>query len=199
MAINIKWQTMPPQSHITENKPRLYPRLTENEIVDLQVLCEKVAKHGSYTKGTVKSIISDMIDIFAELLHEGKTIDIEEFGAFKLTIGSDKHITHDMPYNKRQVTIRGVNFQPHKAFMTAIGTPEFRTISRNTSPIVMSQDQIQEILCEYFKTHDSITRSEFEKLCKLKRATACIRLKKLVESGFLRKVGTNRETRYECS
>lgn len=45
-------------------------------------------------------------------------------------------------------------------------------------------------------THDSITRSQLEALFKLKRSTACVRLNELVKSGFLRKVGHNRETAY---
>lgn len=196
MAINIEWQTLPTQTNDNTNKTRLYPRLTENETVDTQSFCEKVAKHASLKKGVVQGLLCDMADVMARLLREGKTIDLEDLGTFRLSIGSDTIVTPGMPYSKRQVTVRGINFQPHKAFMESIGTPDFRTIPRNASPIVMPQSQIQKILIEYFQTHDSITRPQFEKLCKLKRATANVRLKKLVESGFLRKVGTNKETKY---
>lgn len=61
----------------------------------------------------------------------------------------------------------------------------------------MTIDQLKHVLLDYFDTHDHITRVQFEELCKLKRSTAYIRLKELVESGFLRKVGYNRETKYE--
>lgn len=56
---------------------------------------------------------------------------------------------------------------------------------------------MQYVLTDYFKTHDSITRSQVEKLCKMKRTTACARLNELVKSGFLRKVDYNKETKYE--
>ena len=196
MAINIEWQALPNQTSNTVDTPRLYPRMTDSETIDMTSFCEKVAKHSTVTKGTVKGVICDMVDIIAKLLYEGKTIDLEELGTFRLSIGTDTYVTSNMPYSKRQVAIRGVNFQPHKTLIDAIGTPKFRTIPRLTRITAMSQEQLQNVLLEYFKTYDSITRSQFEDLCKLKRTTAYVRLKALVDSGFLIKVGTNRDTKY---
>ena len=196
MAINIEWQTLPNQTSSTTDKPLLYPRLTENETINMTSFCEKVAKYSSLTKGAVTTLIYDMAEVIAKLLHEGKTIDLEDFGTFKLSIGTDANITPDIPYDKRPVMIRGINFQPSKTLMDTIGIPNFRTIPRNARLTTMPQEQLQERLLEYFKTHNHITRSQFEKLCQLKRATACVRLKKFVESGFLKKVGSNKETKY---
>ena len=196
MAINIEWQALPNQTSSITDKPLLYPRLTENETINMTSFCEKVAKYSSLTKGAVTTLIYDMAEVIAKLLHEGKTIDLEDFGAFKLSIGTDANITPDIPYDKRPVMIRGINFQPSKTLMDTIGIPNFRTIPRNARLTTMSQEQLQERLLEYFKIHDHITRSQFEKLCQLKRATACVRLKKLVDSGFLMKIGTNRDTKY---
>lgn len=196
MAINIEWQTLPNQTNNTADKSLLYPRMTENETVNMISFCEKVAKYSSLTKGTVTTLIYDMAEVIAKLLHEGKTIDLEDFGTFRLSIGTDANITSDIPYSKRQITVRGVNFQPHKTLIDAIGIPCFRTIPRSARITAMPQEQLQEILLEYFKTHDYITRSQFEKLCQLKRATACVRLKKLVDSDILIKIGTNRDTKY---
>lgn len=196
MAINIEWQTLPAQNNDIDGKALLYPRMTENAEIDFKSLCKKVAKGNIYTKGTVEGVLSDTIDIIAELLQEGKTVNIENFGTFKLSIGSDANITTEIPYSKRNIIVRGVNFQPCKSLMGTIGSPVFRTIPRHARTVTMSQEQLKDILQEYFKTHNSITRLQFENLCKLKRATACLRLKKLVESGFLVKVGDNRETIY---
>ena len=196
MAINIEWQMLPIQSNGTDEKMLLYPRMAKNETIDFHLFCQKVAKHGAHTKGIVEAIIYDMIDVFGELLHEGKTINFDELGTFKLSIGTNASVTTDTPFYKRDVLVRGVNFQPSKTFMHTIGTPTFRTIPRNSSATIASQDQLQRILLEYFKTHDSITRTQFEDLCKLKRTTAYTRLKALVDSGFLKKVGNNKETRY---
>lgn len=140
--------------------------------------------------------MSDMVDVMKELLSEGKTIDLDELGTFKLSIGTDNHVTPDTPYQKRKVAIRGVNFQPCKLLMEAIGTPKFRTVPRNASPAVMTADQLQSALLEYFETHDSITRSKFQELYKLKRTTACDRLKELQDMGVIKSIGSGRERKY---
>ncbi|MCH5312185.1 MAG: hypothetical protein J1E57_09585 [Prevotella sp.] len=158
---------------------------------------KKVSKHSSKSMGTVIGIVSDTIGVMKMMLHEGKTIDLEDFGVFKLSIGTDSYVTPSTPYHKRKVVVRGVNFQPNKLLMDAIDMPDFRTVPRNASPVVMSIEQMQHVLTDYFKAHYSITRSQVEKLCKMKRTTACNRLSELVKLGFLRKVGYNKETKYK--
>ncbi len=197
MAIHIDWQVLPSSRRKKGEQPQLYPRLVDNEVVDFHKLCEKVSNHSSKTIGTVIGIVSDTIDVMKTLLHEGKTIDLEDFGAFKLSIGTDSYVTPATPDHKRKVVVRGVDFQPNKVLMNAINTPDFRTVPLNANPMAMSIEQLQHALTNYFKTHDSITRSQVEKLCKMKRTTACARLSELVKSGFLRKTGYNKETKYE--
>ena len=197
MAIHIDWLALPSSHGEKGEHPQLLIRLIDNEVVDFHKLCEKVSKHSSKSMGTVIGIVSDTIDVMKMLLHEGKAIDLEDFGVFKLSIGTDGYITPTTPYHKRKIVVSGVNFQPIKMLMDAIDTPDFRTVPRNAGPMVMSIEQMQYALTDYFKTHDSITRSQVEKLCKMKRTTACDRLSELVKSGFLRKVGYNKETKYK--
>lgn len=196
MAINIEWQKLPTQNNDATNNTPLYPRIADNQTIDFLALCDKVAKHGVCSKGIVQSVISDMADVIAELLYEGKTIELETLGTFRLAIGTTGNVTQSTPLRARNVVVRGVNFQPSKVFMESIGNPEFRFIPYNTSPATISDEKLQHILLEYFKTNNNITRSQFERLCNLRRTTAYTRLKKLVESGFLVKVGTNKNTRY---
>ena len=197
MAINIEWQALPVQNGDKDNEPQLYPRMTDAGTVDFQTLCENIAKHGSYTRGIVKGVMSDMADVVAGLLREGKIVDFEDFGAFKLAIGTDATITSQTPLHRRKIVVRGVNFQPHKTLLEAIGTPDFRSVGRSISAGITTSEQLQRILSEYFQTHESITRSQFEHLSGLKRTTAYARLKGLVDAGCLRKVGCNRDTKYE--
>ena len=196
MAINIEWQKLPTQNDDATNNTSLYPRIADNQTIDLLALCDKVANHGVCSKGIVQNVIYDMADVIAELLYEGKTIELESLGTFRLAIGTTGNVTQSTPLRARNVVVRGVNFQPSKVFMESIGNPEFRFIPYNTSPATISDEKLQHILLEYFKTNNNITRSQFERLCNLRRTTAYTRLKKLVESGILVKVGTNKNTRY---
>lgn len=190
MAIDIEWLPLPTQNG---DKDKYYPHVTNNGTVDFQSLCESITKRGSYTKGTVRNVLSDIVDVIAETLREGKAIDLAELGTFRLSVGTDAQ--PDVPLHKRKVTVRGVSFQPDRMLMNAIGTPAFRC--RKATAVSMTSGRLKRLLSEYFETHESITRSQFETLCRLKRTVAYIRLNELVESGFLKRVGCNRETRYE--
>ena len=120
MAINIEWQVKPPSK--TEDKPLMFPRITDSEIVNERQLSELMASLGSLFRGKAKSALGDMAEVMA--------------------------------------------------------------------------DQLIPQLLTYFKTHDSITRDEFERTFGLKRTTAYMRLKELEKKGVIHAVGDGRERKY---
>lgn len=125
MAINIEWQVKPPVKGKETGKPQMFPRITDSEIVSEQRLAELVASVGSLSRGHAKAAFSDLAEVMAELLAEGKTIDIPTIGTFKLSIGTDAAIHPDSDRRMQSVVVRGVNFQPSPDLMEAIGTPHF--------------------------------------------------------------------------
>ena len=124
MAINIEWQVKPPSKH--ENKPQMFPRITDSEIVNEQQLAELMASHGSLTKGNAKVALDDLAEVMADLLREGKTINIPSLGSFKLSIGTDSEIRPDSDRRMQSIVIRGMNFQPAQELIEAIGKPTFQ-------------------------------------------------------------------------
>lgn len=120
MAISIEWQVKPPSK--IEDKPQMFPRITDSEIVNERQLSELMASLGSLSRGKAKSALGDMAEVMA--------------------------------------------------------------------------DQLIPQLLTYFKTHDSITRDEFERTFGLKRTTAYMRLKELVNMGVIQAIGNGRGTKY---
>ena len=194
MPINIEWQVKPPGKH--EDKPQMFPRITDSEIVSEQQLAELMASHGSLSRGNAKAALNDLVDVMAGLLREGKTIDIPRLGSFKLSIGTDEKILPDSDRRMKSIVVRGVNFQPAQAFMDAIGKPSFQWRPTTGVAIAPTADQLIPRLMAYFQTLDSITRAEFEHTFGLKRTTAYSRLKELEEMGVIQAVGNGKETLY---
>ena len=174
----------------------MFPRITDSEIVCEQQLAELMASHGSLSRGNVKAALDDLADVMADLLREGKTIDIPRLGSFKLSIGTDAEIHPDSDRRMKSIVVKGVNFQPAQEFMDAIGKPSFQWRPTTEVAIAPSADHIVPRLAKYFQTHDSITRAEFERTFGLKRTTAYSRLKELEEMGVIQAVGTGKETMY---
>ncbi len=60
-----------------------YARLVQDETVDLDGLCEHMAKHNTgFSKGQIKGIITDMVGCIGELVLDGKKVKIPNLGIF---------------------------------------------------------------------------------------------------------------------
>lgn len=194
MAIDIEWQVKPPGK--SDDKPQLFPRIVDSEVVNEHKLAKRIASHGSLSRGNAIAALDDFAEVMADLLREGKTVNIPMFGSFKLSIGTDSEIRPDSDRRMQSIVVRGVNFQPDQEFMDAIGKPTFQWKPTTGVAIAPTADQLIPQLLTYFKTHDSITREEFERIFGLKRTTAYMRLKELVKTGVIVAVGNGRETKY---
>lgn len=194
MAINIEWQVKPPSKN--EDKPLMFPRITDSKIVNEQQLTELMASHGTLSRGNAKAALGDLAEVMADLLREGKTVNIPMFGSFKLSIGTDSEIRPDSDRRMQSIVVRGVNFQPDQEFMDAIGRPTYLWRPTTGVAIAPTADKLIPQLLTYFKTHDSITREEFERTFGLKRTTAYMRLKELEKKGVIQAVGNGRERKY---
>ena len=194
MAINIEWQVKPPLKN--EENPQMFPRIVDSIIVNEQQLSKLIESHGSLSRGNAKAALNDLAEVMADLLSEGKTVCIPSFGSFKLSIGTDSEIHSDTDRRMQTIVVRGVNFQPSQEFMAAIGKPSFQWKSKTGVVIAPTTDQLIPQLITFFKTHDSITREEFERTFGLKRTTAYMRLKELVKRGVIQAIGNGRERKY---
>ena len=194
MPINIEWQVNP--SVKKEKKTRLFPRITDSETVGENKLTELIASHGLLSRGNAKMALDDLAEVMSALLREGKTIDLPQIGSFKLSIGTDAEIHPDSNKRMQSIVVRGVNFQPAQEFMNAIGQPTFQWKPATGVAIAPTADQLIPRITEYFQTHDSITRAEFEHTFGLKRTTAYSRLKELEDMGVIQAVGNGKETIY---
>lgn len=196
MAINIEWQIKPPRKDDAKEEAQMFPRITDSEVVDEQRLAELIADHGTLSRGNAKTALNDLAEVMAGLLSDGKTIDIPMLGSFKLSIGTDAQIHPDSERRMQSIVVRGVNFQPSPEFMASIGKPDFLWKPITGVAIAPTTSQLIPLLADYFKTHDNISRAEFERLFGLKRTTAYARLKELVDEGVILAVGNGRDTKY---
>ena len=194
MAINIEWQVKPPSKH--EEKPQMFPRITDSDTVGENELTELIASHGLLSIGNAKMALDDLAEVMSALLREGKTIELPQLGSFKLSIGTDAEIHPDSNRRMRSIVVRGVNFRPAQEFMNAIGKPTFQWKPTAGVAIAPAAALLIPRITEYYQTHDSITRAEFERTFGLKRTTAYSRLKELEEMGVIQTVGHGKDTVY---
>ena len=196
MAIDIEWQTMPPQKEADEGKPRLFPRITNTEVIDDVELANRMATHSGLTKGAVMCVLEDLGNMMAQLLAEGKEINLPSVGSFRLSIGTDVPVTTETHSSMRHVSVRGINFKPSSNLLQSVGTPTFRRGPHNSTTIATSAATLLPMLDTFLQSHPTFTSSEFAKNFHLKRSTAIERLNQLIEMGAIKREGSNKDTKY---
>lgn len=111
------------EDEVSEDKPLMFPRITDSEIVNEQKLAELMASHGTLSRGNAKTALNDLAEVMADLLKEGRAISIPMLGSFRLSIGTDSEIRPDSDRRMQSIVVRGVNFQPAQEFIDTIGKP----------------------------------------------------------------------------
>ena len=196
MAIDIEWQIKPPHKNDNGDKPKLFPRKANVEVVDENLVAKKLAAHSGISTGVALAVLEDMGEIIAGLLRDGKDVNISSLGRFQLSIGCDEDVYSDTKNSIQKVAVRGVRFQANKYLMDTVGEPTFREVARNAAIVATSAQELVPLLDEYFKTNSHITRAEFENAFNLKRATATLRLKELTNMGVIKQEGAGKDTKY---
>lgn len=196
MAIDIEWQIKPPHKNDNGDKPKLFPRKANVEVVDENLVAKKLAAHSGMSMGVALDVLEDMGEIIAGLLRDGKDVNISSLGRFQLSIGCDEDVYSDTKNSIQKVAVRGVRFQANKYLIDTVGEPTFREVARNAAIVATSAQELVPLLDEYFKTHSHITRAEFESAFNLKRATATLRLKELTNMGVIKQDGAGKDTKY---
>ena len=67
MAIDIEWQIRPPHKNDSGDKPKLFPRKANVEVVDENLVAKKLAAHSGMSMGVALDVLEDMGAIIAGL------------------------------------------------------------------------------------------------------------------------------------
>lgn len=93
---------------------RYYPRaITLGRSVKLDFITDKIKDRSSLSAGDVKSVLQNFIEKLKEQLLEGKTVNIEGLGCFKLSLKSKGEDTPEEVTAKSVDSVR-ICFKAHK-------------------------------------------------------------------------------------
>ena len=71
-----------------KSQGRYYAKAVSTGEIDTDELAVKLSKSGSMSVGTVKGVIADLVLEMKDQLASGKTVELDNFGRFKLSIES---------------------------------------------------------------------------------------------------------------
>ena len=163
---------------------RYHARSVVTGKVDTQDLVRIIAQRSAFKESVVTGVLVGLKDVLSELLADGKSIQLDGVGAFRISAKSpsvrDRH-----EIRSESIEFKGVVYKADKKLLRKLSATKFlRTKDSHCSEDV-SEIEIDGVLTEYFKENDYITTKDLEQLCGLSNATALRRLQQRVKEGKL--------------
>ena len=167
-----------------KKKVRYHARSVVTGKVDTQDLVRIIAQRSAFKESVVTGVLVGLKDVLSELLADGKSIQLDGVGAFRISAKSpsvrDRH-----EIRSESIEFKGVVYKADKKLLRKLSATKFlRTKDSHCSEDV-SEIEIDGVLTEYFKENDYITTKDLEQLCGLSNATALRRLQQRVKEGKL--------------
>ena len=169
------------------------PKLVSAGTVTLKQLCREISSGNSITPGDVKAVVSALCEHMSQHLSDGCTIDLDDLGTFRLSLKSKKPIDYfDDNTAARQLALSRIIFTPKKEFFHRCTPLSYHRVDkpRRKSP-VLTDDQILERMAVYMSQvkEQLFTTRDFMHATGIGHTTACKRLKSLVASGRIKRMG----------
>ncbi|MFA9392671.1 MAG: HU family DNA-binding protein [Prolixibacteraceae bacterium] len=107
-----------------EDAPKYYATLNSRGKRNLRYLAHRIADKSTLNEIDVKAVLEGLIQVIPEILDDGYTVDLEEFGNFHLTCSSNPSITAEevTAANIKKASIR---FLPGKLIKDVIENIKF--------------------------------------------------------------------------
>lgn len=169
---------------------RYHARLITGGTVETDTLAQEIQTRCSLTKADVYATLSALGDSLTERLKKGERIHIEGLGYFQITL---EYVPgeENRKVRSEQVKFKSVTFRPEQALKKKMADIRLVRVEKKHHSGQYSAQEIDELLKNYFRSHDYITRGDFEQLCQLTKTTANRRLKELTGQEKLKKEGAS--------
>lgn len=184
-----------PQSD-KEEQGTYHPRVVTTGKVDTEQLARDIQQECSLTRSDVKAMLAALADKMAQYLSEGKRVYLEDIGYFKVNLQSNQEITAIDDKGVGKVLFKSISFRADERLKKAMKRTKIHRSNLKQHSMLMSEEQIEAKLTEYFATNPVITRRQFQFLCQLLKPTACRIIKRLADEGKLKNIASKRNPVY---
>lgn len=178
------------------NKKRYHARVVSGDRISTDELAEEIQNECSLTKADVKAVLIALGDKLAKHLGEGNKVYLEGIGYFQVNLKCKEEVRSTHAIRSENVEFKSVSYRADNELKKRLRNQKIQRSLKKVHSIIMTEEEIDQALTEYFKTHETLTRHQFQTLCSQLKSTAHRILLKLVKDGKLRNVGTSHSPIY---
>ena len=178
------------------NKKRYHARVVSSDRISTDELAEEIQKECSLTITDVKAVLIALGDKLAKHLGEGSKVHLEGIGYFQVNLQCKEEVRTTRSVRSDNVEFKSVSYRADNELKKHLRNQKIQRSQTRIHSREMTEEEIDQKLSDYFKTHDTLTRSQVEVLCTQVKSTAHRILQKLVKDGKLKNVSTEQHPVY---
>ena len=178
------------------NKKRYHARVVSSNRISTDELAEEIQNECSLTIADVKAVLIALGDKLAKHLGEGSKVHLEGIGYFQVNLQCKEEVRTTHAARSENVEFKSVSYRADNELKKHLRNQKIQRSQTKIHSVEMTEEEIDQALTKYFKTHDTLTRSQFEVLCTQVKSTAHRILQKLVKDGKLKNVSTKQHPVY---
>ena len=174
-----------------EGKRRVYPKMVTNRTLSRKEFVKMMQNyHRGISESTTEAVLTDVVDMLADMLSMGYNVNLEGFGTFSLSLGfeDDKPTemqTDDDLMKYRKVGVKNVNFNSSPEFVKAVKMETDCDLEREMSGVKVIRKQLysrEERIAralEVIEKNGVLTLGDYASINNLSRTAASMELKEL--------------------
>ena len=174
-----------------EGKRRVYPKMVTNRTLSRKEFVKMMQNyHRGISESTTEAVLTDVVDMLADMLSMGYNVNLEGFGTFSLSLGfeDDKPTemqTDDDMMKYRKVGVKNVNFNSSPEFVKAVKMETDCDLEREMSGVKVIRKQLyskEERIAralDVIEKNGVLTLGDYASINNLSRTAASMELKEL--------------------
>ena len=178
------------------NKKRYHARVVSSDRISTDELAEEIQNECSLTVTDVKAVLIALGDKLAKHLGDGSKVHLEGIGYFQVNLQCKEEVCTTRSVRTENVEFKSVSYRADNELKKHLKKQKIQRSQTKIHSVEMTEEEIDQKLTDYFKTNDTLTRSQFEVLCTQVKSTAHRILQKLVKDGKLKNVSTKQHPVY---
>ena len=178
------------------NKKRYHARVVSSNRISTNELAEEIQNECSLTITDVKAVLIALGDKLAKHLGDGSKVHLEGIGYFQVNLQCKEEVCTTRSVRSVNVEFKSVSYRADNELKKHLKKQKIQRSQTKIHSVEMTEEEIDQKLTDYFKTNDTLTRSQFEVLCTQVKSTAHRILQKLVKDGKLKNVSTKQHPVY---
>ena len=174
-----------------DGKRRVYPKMVTNRTLSRKEFVKMMQHyHRGISESTTEAVLTDVVDMLADMLSMGYNVNLEGFGTFSLSLGfeddkSTEMQTDDDMMKYRKVGVKNVNFNSSPEFVKAVKMETDCDLEREMSGVKVIRKQLyskEERIAralEVIEKNGVLTLGDYASINNLSRTAASMELKEL--------------------